>query len=202
LSRRSNGFGFGPAVNSLAQAFPARAPRALKPQRPSKGENQMARRSGMSAGSLLTVVFFLTALPVLVPSVSTAQKRNSAAEDENPVFKEYRGVQIGMLAEDARKKLGKPSDKGEEQDFYVFNESETAQIGYDKAHKVTVLSVDFMAGAPDVPTAKSVIGADIEPKPDGSMYKMIRYTKAGYWVSYNRTAGSSPMISITIQKID
>ena len=67
---------------------------------------------------------------------------------------------------------------------------------------MTVLSVDFMAGAPDVPTPKTVIGADIEPKPDGSMYKMIRYTKAGYWVSYNRTAGDSPMISITIQKID
>jgi hypothetical protein len=191
-------------VNFLAQVFPARAPlaRALKPQLSSKGENQVTRISEMAAGRLLTAVFVLAALPVFVPSVSTAQRRNSAAEDENPVFKEYRGVQIGMTTEDARKKLGNPKDKGDEQDFYVFSERETAQIVYDKTHKVTILSVDFSAGAPDVPTPKSVIGADIEPKADGSMYKMIRYAKAGYWVSYNRTAGDSPMVSITIQKID
>jgi len=161
----------------------------------------MARILRNSAGKLLTAVVVLTALS-LVPSMSTAQKRNSPAEDENPVFREYRGVQLGMTAEEARKKLGKPSDKGDEQDFYIFSERETAQIVYDKAHKVTVLSVDYSSGAPDVPTPKTVTGADIEPKPDGSMHKMIRYPKAGFWVSYSRTAGDSPMISITIQKID
>jgi len=29
----------------------------------------------------------------------------------------------------------------------------------------------------------------------------VRYPKAGYWVSYNRTAGNSPMITITMQAI-
>ena len=82
----------------------------------------MTRISRISASKLLTVVFVLTALPVLVPSVSTAQRRNAAAEDENPVFREYRGVQIGMTAEEARKKLGNPKDKGDEQDFYIFSE--------------------------------------------------------------------------------
>lgn len=159
----------------------------------------MIRISGMAASRLLTVGFVLTALPVFVSSVSHAQKRT---EDETPVFREYRGVQLGMTVEECRKKLGNPKDKGDEQDFYIFNEQETAQIVYDKAHKVSVLSVDFMAGASGVPTPKSVIGAEIEAKPDGSMYRMIRYTKAGYWVSYNRTGGNSPMITITIQKID
>jgi hypothetical protein len=161
----------------------------------------MINLSRISASRMLTVAFVLTALPVCFSPVSTAQKRG-AAEDENPVFREYRGVQIGMTTEETRKKLGSPKDKGDEQDFYIFNERETAQIVYDKAHKVYVLSVDFTAGAPDVPTPKSVIGSEIQAKPDGSMYKMIRYTKAGYWVSYNRTAGDSPMVSITIQKID
>ena len=162
----------------------------------------MIRISGISASRMLTVVFVLTALPVCFSPVSTAQKRGAPAEDENPVFREYRGVQIGMTTEEARKKLGNPKDKGDEQDFYIFNERETAQIVYDKSHKVYVLSVDFTAGAPDVPTPKSVIGSEIQAKPDGSMYKMIRYTKAGFWVSYNRTACDSPMISITIHKID
>ncbi len=155
----------------------------------------------ISAGKLLTVVFVLTALPI-VPSVSSAQRKNGPAEDVNPVFREYRGVQIGMTADEARKKLGSPKDKGDEQDFYIFSEQETAQIVYDKTHKVSVLSVDFSSGAANVPTAKTVMGTEIEAKADGSLYKMIRYAKAGYWVSYNRTAGDTPLTTITIQKID
>jgi len=33
------------------------------------------------------------------------------------------------------------------------------------------------------------------------MHKMIRFPKAGYWLSYSRTAGNSPLITITIKKI-
>jgi hypothetical protein len=29
----------------------------------------------------------------------------------------------------------------------------------------------------------------------------VRYPKEGYWVSYSRTAGDTPIISITIQKM-
>lgn len=142
----------------------------------------------------------LAALIALASSGSFAQRRGG--DDEMPLFKEYRGVQIGMTTEEARKKLGNPKDKGDEQDFYAFNERESAIVGYDKTHKVSVLSVDFMTGAEGIPTAKAVIGSDIEAKSDGSMYKMIRYTKACYWVSYSRTAGDTPMVSITIQKIE
>ena len=141
----------------------------------------------------------VVALISLASSGSPAQKRGG---DDDPVFREYRGVQIGMTTEEARKKLGNPKDKGDEQDYYTFSERETAVIGYDKTHKVTVLSVDFSAGAEGIPTAKTVMGSDLEAKPDGSMYKMVRYTKAGFWVSYSRTAGDTPMISITIQKIE
>jgi len=139
-----------------------------------------------------------TAATLFVLAPTFAQKR---AEDDTPVFQNYRGVQIGMTAEEARKKLGTPKDKGDEQDFYVFNDSESAQVIYDKTHKVSVLSVDYMSGAAGIPTAKAVMGMDLEAKADGSMYKLVRYTKAGYWVSYSRTAGDSPMVSITVQKI-
>ena len=42
--------------------------------------------------------------------------------DEDPVFHEYRGVKIGWVADEVRKKLGNPANKGEEQDFYMFGE--------------------------------------------------------------------------------
>ena len=132
----------------------------------------------------------------------TTRKAPSVAAEDSPVFQEYRGVQIGWLADDVRKKLGVPADKGDEQDFYVFGEKETAQILYDKAtHKVTAISVDFMNGASDVITPQQVFGADFETKADGSKHKLVRYPKAGYWVSYSRTAGETPIITITMQKL-
>ena len=160
----------------------------------------MIRFSRISARQLMEVVFVLAVSSALLPTTAAAQRKNSAEED--PVFREYRGIQIGMTTEETRKKLGNPKDKGDEEDLYVFGEKETAQIVYDKAHKVSVLSVDFLTGATGVPTPKAVLGDDIEPKADGSIYKLIRYKKAGYWVSYNRTAGNSPMISVTIQRIE
>lgn len=146
-------------------------------------------------------------LVVLILSVSTVtfaqttRTRHPVAEDQ-PILQEYRGVQLGWLADEVRKKLGAPADKGDEQDFYVFGEKETAQILYDKAtRKVVAISVDFTNGAATVLTPQQVFGADIEAKPDGSKYKLVRYPKAGYWLSYSRTAGDTPIITVTIQKL-
>jgi hypothetical protein len=133
---------------------------------------------------------------------ASAQKRaNLAPMDEQPVFNEYRGVKLGWLADDVRKKLGDPANKGDEQDFYVFGK-ETAQVLYDKAtRQVTAISVDFINGASEIITPQQVFGSDVDTKPDGSKYKLVRYPKAGYWVSYSRTAGDSPIITVTIQKL-
>ena len=140
---------------------------------------------------------------VSLSAITSGQTRaKAAAGEEEPIFNDYRGVQIGWLAEDVRKKLGSPADKGEEQDFYVFNEKETAQILYDKAtHKVVTISVDFANGASGVITPQQVFGAEVEAKPDGSKHKLVRYPKHGYWISYSRTAGDTPIISVTIQKL-
>ena len=135
-------------------------------------------------------------------NVVSAQRARPTAAEEDPVFHEYRGVQIGWLADEVRKKLGSPANKGDEQDFYVFNEKEMAQILYDKATgKVTAISVDFMNGAREIITPQQVFGVDFDAKPDGSKYRLVRYPKAGYWVSYNRTAGDTPIITVTIQKL-
>lgn len=149
-------------------------------------------------GAAIAVVFILS----IAGSASAQTARNRSGAEEEPIFHDYRGVQIGWLAEDVRKKLGTPADKGDEQDFYMFGEKETAQILYDKAtRKVTAISVDFVNGATGVLTPQQVFGTDIEAKPDGSKYKMVRYPKAGYWLSYNRTAGESPIVTVTLQKM-
>ena len=83
------------------------------------------------------------------------------------------------------------------------NDAQVVQVYYDKAtKKVTAISIDFMNGANQIPTAKEIIGSEIDSKADGSGYKVVRYPKAGYWVSYSRTAGKEPTTTITMQKIE
>jgi hypothetical protein len=163
----------------------------------------MTHLSRFSRPCSLQAIFLVTMALCFVTS-APAQTRKPAgpAVEEEPVFHEYRGVQIGWLADDVRKKLGNPADKGDEQDFYVFGDKETAQVLYDKTtRKVTTISVDFMSGATGVITPQQVFGADVDTKADGSKYKLVRYQKAGYWVSYSRTAGDTPIITVTMQKL-
>jgi hypothetical protein len=116
------------------------------------------------------------------------------------VFDDYRGVAIGMTADEVRSKL-KNVKKGDHQDFLNSSEHETAQIYYDDKGKVTAISIDYFGDNSSAPTPEMVLGTAIAAKPDGSMYQLNRYSEAGYWVSYNRTAGDKPIVTITMQKM-
>lgn len=126
-------------------------------------------------------------------------QQTEAGKDEEPTFKEYRGVRIGMTAAEARKLLGDAADKTDKQDFYVFSDDETAQVFYDADKKVSAVAVVYTGGK-NVPTGSAVFGKDVPPKPDGSQYMRVQYPKTGYWVSYSRTAGDTPITSVTMQK--
>lgn len=138
--------------------------------------------------------------PEEIAKASPAAATNEAAANV-PVFKDYRGVQIGMSAEDVRAKLDELKDGGPAQDFFVFSERESAQIYYDKNRKVTAISVDYVGGDSNAPSPNAVLGVELQAKPDGSMYELKRYPDAGYWVSYNRTAGDKPIVTITMQRM-
>ena len=149
-----------------------------------------------------SVVLFSCVVMLLLLTASTAAaqgSKGSIATPEGNGF-QFRGVKIGMATDDARKKLGSPRDKSPEQDFYLFNENEAVQIYYEKG-AVSAIAIDYMTGANGVPSPKDVLGAEAEAKADGSIHKVVRYPKAGYWVSYSRTAGNEPTITITMQKI-
>ena len=154
------------------------------------------------SNQLKRVVLFSCVVIVLLMTASTAAAQGSkgsvATPDENGF--QFRGVKIGMATEEARKKLGSPKEKSAEQDFYLFNDNEAVQIYYEKG-TVSAIAIDYMTGANGIPTAKAVLGAEADTKADGSIHKVVRYPKAGYWVSYSRTAGAEPTITITMQKI-
>src|SRR5919107_3261610 len=134
----------------------------------------------------LTALVPLLAALALLPT-ALAQTAADKAKDEPP-FSAYKGVRIGMTADEARKLLGSPTEKDDKQDVYSFNENETCQVYYDETKKVSAVSVTYLGGK-SVPTAKAVLGDEADARQDGSLYKLIRFPKAGYWVSYTRTSG-------------
>jgi hypothetical protein len=140
-----------------------------------------------------------TAVTLLGTGAPVVRAQNAKEKSDKPLYIEYKGVRIGMGADEVRKKLGEPKDKSDAQDFYMFNDTESAQFYYDKG-KVMAVSVNYL-DVKAAPLPKVVLGTDIEPKADGGMYKLIRYPDAGYWVSYNRSAGNDPLITVTMQKI-
>ena len=147
---------------------------------------------------LIVLPLLLAALAFAAPN---ARAQNGADKDKDaPPFHDYKGVHIGMTSDEARKVLGSPADKGDTQDFYSFNDKESAQLYYDGDHKVYAISVTYLGGNA-VPGPRSVLGAEADRKDDGSLYKMIRFPKAGCWVSYLRTSGDSPMTIVTMQKL-
>ena len=153
--------------------------------------------------SVLVLIFAaLRAKGQTAQEVATANSPATkiAANSTAPVYSDYRGVKIGMSAEEVRAKLSNLK-KGEAQDFLVFSERESAQIYYDDKGKVSAISIDYFGENSNAPAPNVVLGVELQAKPDGSMYQLNRYPDAGFWVSYNRTAGDKPIVTITMQKM-
>ena len=112
-------------------------------------------------------------------------------------YREYRGVRLGMSAPDARAKLGEPVLKSNEQDYYVLSPNEMTQIGYDSAGKVNMISTDYTGGV-GAPDYRSVVGEGLLTRPDGSVFRMVIYDSEHFWVSYNKSAATVAVVTITI----
>jgi hypothetical protein len=171
---------------------------------------------GINPRSFIRSTLLLLPVLILVVSIANGQTISSGSGQEEgaemnpsasspattnlPVFTDYRGVRIGMIAEEVRSKL-EGLKKGEGQDFLGFSDRESAQIYYDDNGKVTAISIDYFGDNSNAPSPDAVLGVGLQAKADGSMYQLNRYPEAGYWVSYNRTAGDKPIVTITMQKM-
>jgi hypothetical protein len=149
--------------------------------------------------SFRVAVFLLIFLFLFVISASA----QNPVKKNLPAWQGYKGVSIGMTAAQVREKLGAAKSEDAEGFFYMFSDTETAQFMLDANKNVRTISVVFAAENAAPPTFADVFGkaAAAEPKPDGSIYKMVRFEDAGYWVSYSRMAGDKAMVIVTIQKL-
>ncbi len=114
---------------------------------------------------------------------------------------DYRGLSIGLTADAVRTKLGNPKDKSDAMDLYMFGDTESAQFYYDASKSVTAIMITYSGDLKNAPTPRDVLGEDVEPKPDGGIFKMVRFPKAGFWISYNRTAAPDAIVNIAFQKM-
>jgi hypothetical protein len=119
-------------------------------------------------------------------------------EIQRPIYREYRGVRLNMTMEEARDKLGTAAFRSDALDVYVISANETAQIAYNAAHKVVTISVDYTNGV-GAPEYQTVVGAPLLERPDGSLYRMVENEAEGFWVSYNKSAGTVVVVTITLQ---
>ena len=157
----------------------------------------------------LKIKFFLSLLIAVVFGLGLSANANAQAQRvkaalkgdaQQPLYTEYKGVRLGMSAEEARAKLGMPALKGSDQDYYVLSENETAQICYDAAQKVITISVDYLGGI-GAPDYKAVVGGELEQMANGSLYRIVRYESLRFWVSHNRATVPVTSVTVTIQRI-
>ena len=132
---------------------------------------------------------------------SGQEKVAGADPATEPAFKDYKGVRIGMSADEVAEKLGELAVKDENEGVFLISDVEMVQVLYDKTGGVNAISVTYSAEHPNPPAALAVLGEDVAADADGRIYKLIRYPEAGYWVAYSRTAGTAPVVSVTINKM-
>ena len=118
-----------------------------------------------------------------------------------PAFNDYKGVRIGMSADEVAEKLGEPAVKDENEGVFLISDVEMVQVLYDKAGGVSALSITYSAEHTNPPKPLAILGEDVNADADGRIYKLIRYPESGYWVAYSRTAGAVPVVSVTINKM-
>ena len=119
-----------------------------------------------------------------------------------PVLKEYKQLAIGMTADDVEEKWGKAKVKDKDGFLYELTDSQTAQVRIDPEKKVSAIAIMFMKKA-EAPSLVEIFGEGAKPdtEQNGTVYKLVRYPQAGYWISYYAGAGDDAMATLTIQKL-
>lgn len=119
-----------------------------------------------------------------------------------PLFREFRKASLGMTTDTLRDAWGKPANEYSDGLFYEMSDSETVQVVIGPERKITAIAITFLKGK-GAPSFAEVFGEGEKPekRENGSVYRMVRYPNAGYWVSYYVGPGENADVFLTMQKL-
>ena len=144
-----------------------------------------------------------TAAAATATAVTAKTEEAKTAAPAMPLVQDYKGIKIGMTADEVRDRLGKPASSDASGLFYEFSGDERAQIGLDADKKVRLIIAFYAADHAKRPQYADVFGADAPApaKEDGSVYHLVQYPQAGFWVAYSKAAGKDALVIVTMQKL-
>ena len=153
-----------------------------------------ARLAALAAALLL-------ALPTDSHGAQLSSAASPAPASSGPLYRDFRGVELGMTSDEARERLGKPKDGGNAMDYFEFSDHQRASVYYDTDKKVEAIIATYVGPKSEAPAPEVIVGSSIEFAEDGSGSKKVDYPAEGFWVAYNRTAGDQSFVMITIKKL-
>jgi hypothetical protein len=153
--------------------------------------------------SIIASLFKACGLLFLLLLLSAINGQAQTSKKDIPVLQDYKGVKIGMTADEVRAKLGKAKSDDKDGFFYTISDFETVQVLLDGQQKVRAISIMYDGESPNPMKFEDVFGKSVEPEKQasGAIYKLVNYPDSGYWVSYNRMAGEKPMTIVVMQKM-
>lgn len=154
-----------------------------------------------SAAACTALVLASASAGMVSQSGSAPGSPPPAAAAPGPLYQDFRGVRLGMTADQVRERLGKPKDKGDEMDYFEFSDTHRARVYYGTDSNVEAIIATYIGNESGAPAPEAILGTGIEMAKDGSGAKKVDYPAQGYWVAYSRTAGDAPLVMITIKKL-
>ncbi len=147
----------------------------------------------------------ILAFVVMTAALAHAQGNPPAATPSGPLVTDLNGIKIGMTKDEVREKLGRPSSSDDTGMVFNLSKIETAQIGLNPKGNVRTIALIFTDEDANAPKFSDIFGPDVpmETKENGSVYKLVRYRSAGFWIAYSRTMiDKKPMTTITMRKLE
>lgn len=124
--------------------------------------------------------------------------KHSAAQNGAKVFREYKGVKLGLKREQVQAALGKPENSNANSEDYNLPSGDAMTVHYDN-DEVRAIQLMFL-DPKNAPEWKEVVGnAEITELANGAKTARKVYNEEKFWVSiYTNKEGS--MIRITISR--
>ena len=164
----------------------------------------MNSRCKMSEPKSFFRIPLLIVLTVFAVGAVLGQVGSTAKKNAGPLITDLKGVKIGMTKDEVKEKLGKPSTGDKTGLVYTISKIETAQIGLDSKGNVRTVALIYSDEDANAPKFADIFGPDVpmETKKNGSVYKLVRYPSAGFWIAYSRSiVDKKPLTTITMRKI-